>query len=190
MKKILCYALVCIMMFVFTACRKENSLPVVNNVTDILGETSAEPLKNEDVLINPAVPNKTIGQILCEEFERIYMEEPETNIMDAMEEIRTNEEIVFMTEITTVDNTNIYGFSKDCEISFVEALWLKPTMVTIPFVAYVFVLDDDADAEVFKNNLIKCVDLKWNDTIEADEFSITNNGNYVFCVISAYYFEK
>ena len=63
-------------------------------------------------------------------------------------------------------------------------------MVTIPFVAYVFVLDDDADAEVFKNNLIKCVDFKWNDTVEADEFSITNNGNYVFCVISAYYFEK
>ncbi len=28
------------------------------------------------------------------------------------------------------------------------------------------------------------------ETLKAGKFSITNNGNYVFCVISAYYFEK
>ena len=105
-----------------------------------------------------------------------------------METIRVNPEIPFMTEICTIKEGNLQGFGGNIT-GFKEGAMLYPTIPTIPFVAYVFLLDDSQDAESFARNLTANVDLKLNEVEDAEEIVVSVAGQYVFCVISMYYFE-
>lgn len=189
-KKYLCFTLLIISCLVITACGKNPSSQAVNNVTDIYGETVAPPImdNDNDKINENYIPDKTIGTVLCEEFEMVVMNNSEITLQDLMETIRSNPEIVFMCETQSVSAGNISGFNSDIT-GFMECFMLKPTIQTIPFVAYVFYLNENEDVETFEKKLYDNVNLKWNEVTEADEIVVTAVGRHVFCVISSYYFQ-
>ena len=80
------------------------------------------------------------------------------------------------------DNAEITGFK--------EGVMFSPMMGTIPFVGYIFVLEDGADVDAFKDTLEKNANLRWNICTEAEELTVDNEGNTVFFLMSPKNFEE
>ena len=80
------------------------------------------------------------------------------------------------------DNTEIKGFK--------EGAMFGPMMGTIPFVGYIFVLEDGADVDAFKTTLKDSANLRWNICTEAEELTVDNEGNTVFFLMSPKAFEQ
>ena len=201
MKRMICFMLIIATSFM-TACGGTKSSLVVEGLISEEDGTLEEPIfvdsdKKDDSNDNSNknnqnndAPTKTIGAVLAEDFDNIMLMDEAQSINDVMEAIRVNQEIVFMTEISSVKEGKLLGFGENSINGFIEGVILKPTIPTIPFVAYVFSLDDTQNAEEFARNLTACVDLKFIEVEEAEEIVVTIAGQYVFCVISKYYFES
>ena len=72
-------------------------------------------------------------------------------------------------------NTEIKGFK--------EGAMFAPVIGSVPFVGYVFFLEDNADASAFISTLKANADLRWNICVEAEEMVAGNVGNKVFFVM-------
>ncbi len=77
--------------------------------------------------------------------------------------------------LTGFDNTEIKGFK--------EGAVFMPMIGTIPFVGYVFTLENAADAPAFIANLKANANLRWNICTSADEMVAGSAGNKVFFVM-------
>ena len=201
MKKMICFMLI-VSTCLITACGGTKSSLVVEGLISEEDGTLEEPLYvdsniNNDNNIddndnnqNNDVLDSTIGAVLAEDFDNIMLMDGEISVNEAMEAIRINPEIVFMTEISAINEGMLLGFGDNSISGFTEGVMLKPTIPTIPFVAYIFSVDDSQNVEEFARNLSVCVELKWNEVEEADDITVSIAGQYVFCVISKYYFES
>ena len=85
-------------------------------------------------------------------------------------------------EQTGFDNAEITGFK--------EGVMFAPMMGTIPFVGYVFVLEDGVDATEFVNILGDNANLRWNICTEAEEMIIEGEENTVLFLMSPKSFEE
>ena len=65
-----------------------------------------------------------------------------------------------------------------------------PAIGTIPFVGYVFVLEDGADVEGFKTTLKDNANLRWNICTMAEEMVCESEGNTVFFLMCPTSFEQ
>ena len=79
------------------------------------------------------------------------------------------------------DNAEITGFK--------EGVMFAPMMGTIPFVGYIFELEDGADVDGFKQTLEDSANLRWNICTEAEELTVDSEGNKVFFLMSPMNFE-
>lgn len=77
--------------------------------------------------------------------------------------------------LTGFDNTEITGFK--------EGAVFMPMIGTIPFVGYVFTLENAADAPAFISKLKSAANLRWNICTSADEMVAGSAGNKVFFVM-------
>ena len=77
--------------------------------------------------------------------------------------------------LTGFDNTEITGFK--------EGAVFMPMIGTIPFVGYVFTLENAADAPAFISKLKSAANLRWNICTSADEMVAGSSGNKVFFVM-------
>ena len=84
--------------------------------------------------------------------------------------------------LTGFDNTEITGFK--------EGAVFMPMIGTIPFVGYVFTLDNAADAPAFIADLKANANLRWNICTSADEMVTGSAGNKVFFVMCPTAFEE
>ena len=66
----------------------------------------------------------------------------------------------------------------------------SPMIGTIPFVGYVFVLEEGADVDAFMTTLKDNGDLRWNICTEAEEMVVDHVENRVFFVMSPKSFEE
>jgi len=73
------------------------------------------------------------------------------------------------------DNAEIKGFKSGCMFA--------PMIGSIPFVGYVFELENAADASGFIANLKNNANLRWNICVEAEEMITGSVGNKVFFVM-------
>ena len=64
-----------------------------------------------------------------------------------------------------------------------------PMIGSIPFVGYVFTLEEGADAAAFMQTLTDNADPRWNVCVEADETVVENADNMVFFVMCPAQFE-
>ena len=83
--------------------------------------------------------------------------------------------------LTGFDNVEIKGFK--------EGAMFAPMIGTIPFVGYVFTMDDAAAAIELSTLLEENANPRWNICTEADEMFTTVSGNKVFFVMSPSSFE-
>ena len=84
--------------------------------------------------------------------------------------------------LTGFDNTEITGFK--------EGAMFAPMIGTIPFVGYVFTLENAADAPAFIAKLKSSANLRWNICTSADEMVTGSVGNKVFFVMCPTAFEE
>ena len=73
------------------------------------------------------------------------------------------------------DNTEITGFKSGAVF--------MPMIGSIPFVGYVFELENEADAPAFISKLKSSANLRWNVCVEADEMVAGSVGTKVFFVM-------
>ena len=122
--------------------------------------------------------NKTVASQLVTEFKKDIKE-----VADKISESNIIVPTTVVTEITEDDY--LAGFNEEIK-GFKKAVSIAPMIGTIPFVAYIFEVDNP---EEFASTLKEQANLRWNICTEADEMQTTIVDNYVFFVMSPSNFE-
>lgn len=102
----------------------------------------------------------------------------------------SNEVIQFMGATMPVEEGLLNGFGETEIKGFKEGVMFAPMIGTIPFVGYIFTLEEGADLDAFKALLKDNANLRWNICTEAEELIVENNGNTVFFLMSPKSFEQ
>lgn len=194
MKKILAIVLSVAMLLCFAACTaKEDKKPDAPEahetlVTDDINQP-AQPGEGPEADMpsvdgeTPAVDSENAGdgssaaQTLLNVF-YTEMANPDASAEAVANAVMAHESIQFMPMVMPVDEV-FTGFNNQIT-GFKEAVQFGPAIGTIPFVGYVFVLENGADVEAFKANLEAEANLRWNICTEAEEMVCENVGNTVF----------
>lgn len=132
--------------------------------------------------------NKSVGNILLADFKA--KANSASSALSIAEGLLGNSVIKFSGGAMPVEPGHLTGFG-DTEITgFKEGAMFAPMIGTIPFVGYVFILEDSANVSSFISTLKSSADLRWNICTSADEMITGNVGNKVFFVMSPITFEE
>lgn len=190
MKKIITLALVSVMAMSAVACGKEDNKPIADNQqTEQKTENSENPEVTDVAEETEAADNEgadgTVASVLLADFK--------TNADKTAQEIAdgliANSVIQFPGATTPVEPGLLTGFDNAEITGFSEGVMFSPMMGTVPFVGYIFVLEDGADIDTFKKTLKDSANLRWNICTEAEELTVENEGNKVFFLMSPKSFE-
>ena len=118
---------------------------------------------------------ESMGQALLKDFTDRVNAEPELGAEELAKALLENPVIEFSGDALPVEPGLLTGFA--------QGAMFAPMIGTIPFVGYVFVLDEGADAEAFVQTLKDNADPRWNICTEADETIAEHVGNTVFFVM-------
>lgn len=129
---------------------------------------------------------ETVGEILLNEFK----DNPEGTAQEIAERIIGNEIIPFMGGANPIEPGYLAGFDNVEITEFKEGSMFGPMMGTIPFVGYIFVLEEGADVDAFVTTLEDNANLRWNICTEAEELTVESEGNTVFFLMSPKKFEE
>ncbi len=129
---------------------------------------------------------QTVGETLLNEFKA----NPEGTAQEIAERIIGNEIIPFMGGATPIEPGLLSGFDNVEITGFKEGCMFGPMMGTIPFVGYIFVLEDGADVDAFVTTLKDNANLRWNICTEAEELTVESEDNTVFFLMSPKKFEE
>lgn len=128
---------------------------------------------------------KTVATILGQQFESEIKNEK--NIEKVANKIAENEVFEISVDVSKINKGDyISGFQKEIK-DFKTAYAIRPMIGTIPFVAYIFEVEN---ANEFAEELKSSADLRWNICTEADEMHAVVSGDYVFFVMSPKNFEQ
>ena len=169
MKKIIALFLAALMVVGVVACGKKES------------EKKTEETKKEEVK-----EPETVGEFLLVDFEA----NPEGTAQEIAERVVANEIIPFSPMVTPVEPGLLMGFDNAEITGFEEGVMFGPMMGTIPFVGYVFVLEEGADVDAFVTTLKDNANLRWNICTEAEELTVESEDNTVFFLMSPKNFEE
>lgn len=95
----------------------------------------------------------------------------------------------FQADSMEVEPGYLPGFSQDIT-GFKQGAFFGPMISTIPFVGYVFQLEEGADVKAFTDSLNENSDLAWNICTQADEKYCEAIDNTVFFVMCPESFEQ
>ncbi len=105
-------------------------------------------------------------------------------------EILSNPVLGFQGATMPVEPGLLSGFDNAEIKGFKEATMFLPMIGSIPFIGYVFILEDGTDASGFIANLKANANLRWNICTEAEEMVTGRSGNKVFFVMCPKSFEE
>ena len=126
---------------------------------------------------------ESMGQALLKDFTDRVNAEPELGAEELAKALLENPVIEFAGDALPVEPGLLTGFGNAEITGFAQGAMFAPMISTIPFVGYVFVLDEGADAEAFVQTLKDNADPRWNICTEADETIAEHVGNTVFFVM-------
>lgn len=122
---------------------------------------------------------KTVALILAEQFKETM--KSTNDLQEVARKLTQNDIMEIAINLETLDKEDyISGFKTEIK-DFKQAITIRPMIGTIPFVAYLFEVDN---AEEFAENLRSNADLRWNICTEADDLEIAIVDNYVFFVMA------
>ena len=130
---------------------------------------------------------KTAGNVLLSDFSAKAGSYSDAHSL--AEAVASNSIIPFATAAMAVEPGALSGFNSDIT-GFKEGAMFGPVIGSIPFVGYVFVLEDGADASAFVSTLKSNANLRWNICVEAEEMVVGSSGNKVFFVMTNKTFEE
>lgn len=160
MKKILSFLLAFAMMFSLAACQTSSGYK-----SGLAGFMTVE----ED----------TLGKTLLDDFSAQMDKDASASALSLAEGIMDNDAIAFMGSAMEIEPGYLSGFQSEIT-GFNEGAIFAPMISTIPFIGYIFVLDESADANAFASNLQDQCDPRWNICTEAEQTVIDYYGNTVF----------
>ena len=128
----------------------------------------------------------TVGAVMAEEFKDCYEGKTALEIAEAL---ATSSTLPFSGAAMEVEEGFLSGFDNYEVTWFSKGAMFAPMMGTIPFVGYIFELEEGADVEAFKTSLKDNANLRWNICTEAEEMTVENEGNMVFFLMSPTEFE-
>lgn len=182
MKKIITLILLSSMLVSMSAC-----------VTDDKNEPlSGSEMSNQTSTADTAessTADETIGQALLNDFRTRIKADPSVSIEDLTNGILSNNILEFNGTYMPVESGLLTGFGNAEITGFKEGMMFAPVIGSIPFVGYIFVLENESDASEFTENLKNNADLRWNICTEADEMIADYYGNTVFFVMCPRSFE-
>lgn len=176
MKKGIALLLTMVMTFSLAACGGNSA-----------GENKDDPAKG-GLAGFTAVEDETAGKILLDDFAARMEENDSQTALELAQGLMSNENIQFMGDAMAVEPGFLPGFKADIT-GFKEAATFAPMISTIPFVGYVFVLEEGQDVKSFATTLKENADPAWNICTEAEQTVIDYYGNTVFFVMCPKSFE-
>lgn len=150
-------------------------LLAVSMLLGVVACGNAESEKKEE-----AKKPETVGEILLADFK----EDASGSAQEIADRLIKNEVIVFSGATNPIEPGLLSGFDNTEITGFKEGVMFGPMMGTIPFVGYVFVLEDGADVAAFETTLKDNANLRWNICTEAEELTVDHEGNVVFFLMS------
>lgn len=129
---------------------------------------------------------ETVGEFLLADFKT----NADKTVQEIADAVCANEILPFEPVIMPIEPGLMMGFDNAEITGFKEGVTFAPMMGTIPFLGYVFVLEDGADVDAFKETLKENANLRWNICTEAEELTVENEGNAVFFLMSPEKFEE
>lgn len=132
----------------------------------------------------------TVGGILAADFKAKVEANADMSAQELADALVTNEIIPFAGAAMPVEQGWLMGFGEAEITGFSEGVMFAPMIGTIPFIGYVFTLEDGADVEGFVTTLKDNADLRWNICTEAEEMVTETVGNKVFFVMCPSAFEE
>ena len=105
------------------------------------------------------------------------------DVVAIAESLLQNPAIKFGGGAMPVEPGLLSGFDNNEITGFKSGAVFMPMIGSIPFVGYVFELENAADAPAFISKLKSCANLRWNVCVEADEMVAGSVGTKVFFVM-------
>lgn len=165
---------------------KNEEKPEVKPEVKPEAKPEVKPEEKPEVKPEPEAP-KSVGNILLADFKSRAAYSGALAIAEALV---TNSVIAFSGGAIPVEPGYLTGFD-DTEIKgFKEGAMFAPMIGTIPFVGYVFTLEDSANVSSFISTLKSAANLRWNVCTSADEMITGSVGNKVFFVMSPISFDE
>ena len=127
-------------------------------------EESSEP---EPVTVDPEPT--TVGTFLRKAFKDQLAENADLTAQKVVDNLLASEYIAFEGASMPVEPGVLMGFDNAEITGFSEGVMFSPMIGTLPFVGYVFVLEDGTDVESFIKTLEENANLRWNICTEAEE---------------------
>ena len=125
----------------------------------------------------------TVGTKLFAEFETLVSENENMSAIEIADALVTNEMIPFSGGAMGIEPGMQMGFDNAEITGFSEGALFAPMIGTIPFIGYVFILEDGADVDSFMETLKSNADPRWNICTEAEETVVDHVDNKVFFVM-------
>lgn len=174
-----------------------NNQDVVENVTPDEIVTPDETVTPDEIVTpeetpvedeTPVAEGKTPAETLAEAFAEAAKAEGATAESVATA-LSTNAIIPFMAVAQMMEPGYLPGFNEEIT-DFEECYFVGPMIGSIPFVAYVFDIADDADSAAFVANLEALHNLRWNICVSAEQMLTAVEGDLVFFIMSPNSFEQ
>lgn len=142
-----------------------------------------KPAENKPIENKPTEnqSGKTLGNKLLDEFKAVS---GSGNALSVAEKLSAYSELsVLPMGAMEIEPGLLAGFDNTEITGFKEGATFAPMMGTIPFVGYVFTLEDGADVSAFISTLTSNANRRWNICTEAEETITGSSGNKVFFVM-------
>lgn len=135
------------------------------------------------------VDGDTVGTVLAEEFHILKVENADITAQEMADAILANPMIQFSGASMEVAEGLLSGFGNTEITGFNKGVTFAPMVGSIPFVGYVFELEDGADVDAFMQLLRDNADPRWNICVEAEETVVESADNMVFFLMCPAQFE-
>lgn len=143
-------------------------------------ETVPEKKPEDKPAEKPAETPATLGNTLLADFKS---KASGMGTLDLANALITNPVIEFSGGATPIEEGLLSGFGNTEIKGFKSGAMFAPMIGSIPFVGYVFELENAADVPSFISTLKSNADLRWNICVEADEMVAGSVGTKVFFVM-------
>jgi len=151
--------------------------PVENKpVEELPAEKPQEEQKQEENT------SSSVGNVLLKDFKSKAA--TSTNMQELAQSLIENPIIQFMGGAMEIEEGYLSGFDNVEIKGFKSGAMFAPMIGSIPFVGYVFELENEADVAGFIKTLEDNANLRWNICVTADEMVSGSVGNKVFFVMS------
>lgn len=131
-----------------------------------------------------------IGETLKGDFISQVEDDSDKAVQAIADDLLKNEIIPFQGMSMPVEEGLLTGFGNTEIKGFKEGVSFAPMIGSIPFMGYIFLLEDSSKGDEFVTTLLENADKRWNVCTEADETITAQQGNKVFFLMCPSSFEE